>query len=212
MHFRHVRRGRVARVPKDDLLLGECVRAFGRAAATEKGIRISTKLEEPSPVLFADRQLLTQAVNNLLGNSIKYSPDGSDVEVGSACDAAHARIYVRDRGYGIPEEFRARVFEKFYRLERDIKAEVVGTGLGLPLVKEIVERHGGRVSGDIRTRFSYFVSTSWRNSRARGSPVCERRWIAMRRTSGLRCVRASWMSSGTASDAGRWLMAWTAWI
>src|SRR5215207_8709537 len=57
----------------------------------------------------------------------------------------------------------------------------------------------------------YLVSTSRRNSMARGSPVCERRWMAMRRTSGLRCVRASWMSSGTASPAGRWLMAWTTW-
>jgi len=136
--------GRVS-VPANEVI-GECVRAFGRAAAAEKGIHIGTKLEQPSPVLFADRQLLTQAVNNLLGNAIKYSPDGSEVEVGSASDQTHARIYVRDRGYGIPEEFRARVFEKFYRLERDIKAEVVGTGLGLPLVKEIVERHGGRVT------------------------------------------------------------------
>lgn len=126
-------------------LISECVRAFGRAAA-EKGIRIKTKLAEPSPALFADRQLMTQAVNNLLGNAIKYSPAGSEVEVGSSFDATHAQIYVRDRGYGIPREFHARVFEKFYRLERDVKAEVVGTGLGLPLVKEIVERHGGRVT------------------------------------------------------------------
>jgi PAS domain S-box-containing protein len=126
-------------------LVGECVRAFSRAAA-EKGMRIKTRLEEPSPVLLADRQLLTQAVNNLLGNAVKYSPADSEVEVGASGDETHARIYVRDRGYGIPAEFHARVFEKFYRLERDVRAEVVGTGLGLPLVKEIVERHGGRVT------------------------------------------------------------------
>jgi PAS domain S-box-containing protein len=127
-------------------LIGECARAFGRTTAAEKGIRIRTKLEEPSAVLFADRQLLTQAINNLLGNAIKYSPAGSEVEVGSSSDGTHARIHVRDHGYGIPREFQGRVFEKFYRLERDVKAEVVGTGLGLPLVKEIVERHGGRVT------------------------------------------------------------------
>jgi signal transduction histidine kinase len=129
-----------------DELIDECVRAFGRTAATEKGIRITTMLEEPSPILFVDRQLLTQALSNLLGNAVKYSPAGSEVEAGSACDGTHVRIYMRDRGHGIPPEFHARVFEKFFRLERDVKAGVVGTGLGLPLVKEIVERHGGRVT------------------------------------------------------------------
>lgn len=131
-------------VPANELIDG-CVRAFARTAA-EKGIRLGAKLSEPSPTLYADRQLLTQAVNNLIGNAIKYSPADSEVEVGTASDAAHACVYVRDRGHGILREFHARVFEKFYRLERDVKSEVVGTGLGLPLVKEIVERHGGRVT------------------------------------------------------------------
>jgi signal transduction histidine kinase/CHASE2 domain-containing sensor protein len=132
-----------APVSANDLIV-ECVRAFGRAAA-EKGIRLRTKLEEPAPTLSADRQLLTQALGNLLGNAVKYSPSGSEVEVVSSSDGTHARIHVRDRGYGIPREFHERVFEKFYRLERDVRAEVVGTGLGLSLVREIVERHGGRV-------------------------------------------------------------------
>jgi signal transduction histidine kinase/CHASE2 domain-containing sensor protein len=132
------------RVPANELIEA-CVRAFARTAA-EKGIRLSAKLTESSPTLYADRQLLTQAVNNLVGNAIKYSPADSEVEVGSTIDDGHGCVYVRDRGHGIPREFHARVFEKFYRLERDVKSEVVGTGLGLPLVKEIVERHGGRVT------------------------------------------------------------------
>lgn len=136
----------LSRVPvSSGELIGECVRNF-RQTAAEKRIHIKTKLEEPSPTLFADRQLLTQALGNLLGNAVKYSPAGYEVEVGSSSDGTHARIYVRDQGHGIPREFHARVFEKFYRLERDVRAEVVGTGLGLPLVKEIVERHGGRVT------------------------------------------------------------------
>ena len=126
-------------------LIAECVRALSPMAA-EKGMQISQQLTEPSPSLAADAPLLTQAVNNLLSNAIKYSPDGATVEIGTDSDDAHLRIYVRDHGYGIPTEAQARVFEKFYRLERDAKSPVVGTGLGLALVKEIIERHGGRVT------------------------------------------------------------------
>ncbi|PYS94302.1 MAG: hypothetical protein DMF64_01550 [Acidobacteria bacterium] len=126
-------------------LIAECVRALSPMAA-EKGIHIIQRLEGPSPSLLADAQLLTQAVNNLLSNAIKYSPTGLTVEIGTDSDDAYLRIYVRDHGYGIPPEAQARVFEKFYRLERDAKSDVVGTGLGLALVKEIVERHGGRVT------------------------------------------------------------------
>ncbi|MDT5272009.1 MAG: hypothetical protein QOH49_4195 [Acidobacteriota bacterium] len=67
-------------------MIDTCVRAFARTAA-EKGIRLSAKLSEPSPTLYADRQLLTQAVNNLIGNALKYSPADSEVEVGTLSDA-----------------------------------------------------------------------------------------------------------------------------
>jgi nitrogen fixation/metabolism regulation signal transduction histidine kinase len=128
-----------------NLLITECARALN-GLASGKGIRIKLKLGESPATVLGDAPMLTQAVNNLLINAIKYSPDGSEVEVGLADDDLRACIYVKDHGYGIPEEFQTRVFEKFYRLERDVRSEVVGTGLGLPLAKEIVERHGGQLS------------------------------------------------------------------
>jgi signal transduction histidine kinase/CHASE2 domain-containing sensor protein len=127
-------------------LISDCVRAGGSHAATKR-IQIKLDLEEPSPALFCDPQLLAQAVNNLLINAIKYSPEGSCVRISSAIDGgARLRIKVRDDGYGIPQEFQARIFEKFFRLERDVKSETIGTGLGLALVKEIVERHNGQMT------------------------------------------------------------------
>lgn len=126
-------------------LITECARSLGSPAA-EKGIQINLKLEEPSLVFFADGQLLTQAINNLLSNAVKYSPVDSTVEIGAGLNKAGVLIYVRDQGYGIPQEFQERVFDKFFRLERDVESETVGTGLGLPLVKEIVEKHGGHIT------------------------------------------------------------------
>lgn len=136
----------LARLPVNvNHLITDCVRVIGSIAA-EKGIQITLKLNEPSLALFGDPQLLAQALNNLLINAIKYSPADSEVEIGSAREEESICIYVRDHGYGIPKEFQGRVFEKFFRLERDVKSETVGTGLGLALVKEIVERHNGQVT------------------------------------------------------------------
>lgn len=136
----------LARLPVNiNHLITDCARMTG-SIATEKSVRIKLKLHEPLPTLSGDQQLLTQAINNLLINAIKYSPADSEVEIGSARDEEHVCIYVRDHGYGIPLEFQARVFEKFFRLERDVQSETVGTGLGLALVKEIVERHDGQVT------------------------------------------------------------------
>ncbi len=132
-----------------DELIASCVRSLNLSAA-EKKIEIKQTVSHALPHLRADAQLLTQAVSNLLSNAIKYSPAGSDIEIEAGCDDATFHLSVRDHGYGIPGEARERIFEKFYRLERDDASEIVGTGLGLPLVKEIVERHGGRLTVDSR--------------------------------------------------------------
>jgi signal transduction histidine kinase len=85
-------------------------------------------------------------IGNLIGNAIKYSPQQTEVTVTAESVADRLLISVRDQGPGIPDAARDRIFEKFYRLERDNDSETIGSGLGLPLVREILERHGGEVS------------------------------------------------------------------
>ncbi len=126
-------------------LIAECTRNLSVMAAG-RGIEINSQIDPTVSIIKADAQLLTQAVNNLLSNAIKYSPPGTEVIVGAERDQKSVRISVRDQGFGIPEESREKIFEKFYRLDRDSSSQVVGTGLGLPLVKEIVEQHGGRIT------------------------------------------------------------------
>ena len=134
----------LTRVPCRQLIDG-CVRNLSLLAA-ERCIGLASRVNPTLPDLLVDAPLLTQAVGNLLSNAIKYSPPGTEVVIAAELSDAGVAIRVRDQGLGIPEEAREKIFEKFYRLRRDTASGVVGTGLGLPLVKEIVERHGGRMS------------------------------------------------------------------
>nr|MDQ3013571.1 PAS domain-containing sensor histidine kinase [Acidobacteriota bacterium] len=126
-------------------LIADCIRNLSVFAA-ERRIQLSPQISPNLPTFQADSQLLTQAVTNLLSNAIKYSPPNTEVTVAAELNHTGIQISVRDQGFGIPREAQGRIFEKFYRLERDANSEIVGTGLGLPLVKEIVEQHGGRIT------------------------------------------------------------------
>jgi len=105
---------------------------------------ITLRLDEALPNLSGDRDRLTQVVTNLLSNAIKYSPDGGEVVVTSRRDGGSAHVAVRDRGIGIPADSLEKVFERYARLESKATRNVQGTGLGLPIVRQIVEMHGGR--------------------------------------------------------------------
>jgi len=134
---------RIAPVRVEELL-AECVRAHA-PVALQKGIKIVPGPGRSVPPIAIDARLIEQAVNNLLSNAIKYGPRNSEVSLEVQSDGHNVLIRVRDEGAGIPIAERERVFEKFYRRECDVESGVVGTGLGLSLVKEIVEKHGGRV-------------------------------------------------------------------
>jgi signal transduction histidine kinase len=100
---------------------------------------------EPIELSF-DPGAIEQVVVNLVDNAIKYTGAGERrIEIALEAEAAHARIVVRDRGEGIPPHEKARVFERFHRIERAAQAHQPGTGLGLSIVRELVTAHGGTV-------------------------------------------------------------------
>jgi signal transduction histidine kinase len=98
------------------------------------------------PVVVADPQLIRQVVLNLVSNAIKYTPAGGRLRIRIDEEAGALRWQIQDSGIGIPESARQRLFEKFFRAENALTIDTEGTGLGLYLVRLIVERFGGSVS------------------------------------------------------------------
>jgi signal transduction histidine kinase len=110
-----------------------------------EGFRITSLMGEPRPCVRADPDALGQAVSNLLDNAIRYSGEARDVQVTVGTDNGSAIVTVEDHGVGIPREEIGRVFDRFYRGRGELPRSIRGSGLGLALVKEIVEAHGGSV-------------------------------------------------------------------
>ena len=112
--------------------------------AREKGLAFETAVEAGLGV-HADRQLLYQALENLVENAIRYVPEGRQVRIEARRVPAGIELSVADNGDGIPREDQARIFERFYRVEKGRARASGGTGLGLAIVKHVAEAHGGRV-------------------------------------------------------------------
>jgi two-component system phosphate regulon sensor histidine kinase PhoR len=117
-------------------------------SAQVKNILLSldlTGLSSPGAALFWEKERMHQAIFNLLDNAVKYTPARGRVTLSAREDEKEISISVTDTGLGIPKEHLSRIFERFYRVDRDRSRELGGTGLGLSIVKHIVEAHKGRV-------------------------------------------------------------------
>jgi signal transduction histidine kinase len=123
--------------------------------------KVSLKVHNVLPDMFVgDQDKLDQILTNLLNNAIKYSPNGGDVIVHAKMEGKDILIGVQDQGLGIPKEHLAKVFEKFHRVNNDDNRKIYGTGLGLYLVKHLVEKvHMGQIwaESEVGVGSTFFV-------------------------------------------------------
>jgi len=98
------------------------------------------------PVLHGDRDKIALVLHNLVGNALKYTPDGGRIVVTVSIEAGRLVVAVTDTGIGIGPDETERVFEKFYRSKNPQAAGVKGSGLGLAIAREVARLHGGDIS------------------------------------------------------------------
>jgi len=115
-----------------------------KPVAEKKNLELNLVEFSPTLQLFGDKQRLKQVMTNLIQNALKYTETGK-VDVGVIEEENAGRIFVRDTGIGISPNEINRIFERFYRVDKDRSREMGGTGLGLAIVKHIVDAHGSKV-------------------------------------------------------------------
>jgi signal transduction histidine kinase len=131
-------------VPIEDLF-GRVVARHGRPAA-EKGVTLTTNIAPGAEIVMGDPMRLEQALQNLAANALRHTPSGGFVKLNATAGDREVVITVSDSGSGIAAEHLPRVFDRFYKIDPARAGRDVGSGLGLSIVKAIIERHGGTVA------------------------------------------------------------------
>ncbi len=119
-----------------------------RYQTVNSGFDIQTNIQPDLPPVLIDRDAMAQAISNLLDNAIKYSSEVKQLSITTETLGSNLSIEIADRGIGIPRAEQAKIFEKFYRVGNGLVHDVKGSGLGLSLVKHIIEAHKGTISVD----------------------------------------------------------------
>jgi signal transduction histidine kinase len=121
-----------------------------RPQAEGKGVTLSVAMTPDLPLAEIDRERIGQVLRNLLNNALAHTPTGGVIEVSAARENGAIRVMVRDTGEGISAEDLPHVFDRFYRADRSRARQTGGYGLGLAIVRQLVEAHGGAVAVEIR--------------------------------------------------------------
>jgi signal transduction histidine kinase len=129
---------------KTDWLVDQCLPAV-QAAAADKDITIEKRLPDVFPTIMGDKELLKVVLVNILGNAVKYTPEGGTVRLALFQQDHDVFVEVSDTGCGIASEDLPRVFEKFYRGSGSSVRDQVGSGLGLATALQIAKLHGGTI-------------------------------------------------------------------
>lgn len=126
----------------DNIIDTSCKHYYDRVQ--QKDMTLIYELEDGLPKVFADREKIIWAINNLISNAIKFTNAGDEICVSAYERGGMIHVSVKDTGMGIPPEYLEKIFDKFFQV-RNHQSDIQGTGLGLSIVKEIVEAHGGKI-------------------------------------------------------------------
>jgi signal transduction histidine kinase/CHASE2 domain-containing sensor protein len=145
LDLEHIRAGLVAPEPLDMTNVVRYVAERHQTDADMKRQTLTLHMPDDLPPVTGDYNHMVQAVSNLVGNAIKYTPEDGHINVSLLAKDGHIELSVADDGYGMPEEALDRLFTEFYRVRTEQTKNIKGTGLGLSLVKSVVEAHKGRI-------------------------------------------------------------------
>ena len=128
--------------PTSLLKVVESIRGVIQPLAEEKGVQLKVEVPKELPLITGAPNRLQQVFTNLLGNAVKFTPEGGTVTLKVAEEDDHIMVQVIDSGIGISPEELPRIFDDFYR---GVRVDSTGAGLGLSIARKIVEAHGGRI-------------------------------------------------------------------
>lgn len=114
--------------------------------AQERQLKIQVNIAPDAQFVQADEALLESVLLNLINNAIKYNKISGDIHISSENAGEFVRVLVRDTGLGIPEQALEHIFTRFYRVETKAHMQIEGTGIGLAMVKSVIEKHGGEIA------------------------------------------------------------------
>lgn len=162
-------------VPTDFKDIVESLETELRQSIEAKKQKFVKKIDASLPVISADPTLSRMVIQNLLTNAIKYTPDNGVIEVELSVENADLVIKVKDNGYGIPDADQGKMFTKLYRASNIIDKVTDGNGLGLYVIKNIVEQSGGTISFESRenqgTTFTVTIPLSGMKAKAGSKPL-----------------------------------------